>query len=141
MHLLLSVDPTNPTDLAVAAATIDWLQHREAGPESIEDADVLRRVLSATLRGHEKRIRYVRVVAEAGAAGAPAEKVAAVWDGAHSVGGGHSSLERAWRGEGGGRWSHQLIDKLGNGRHLMAEEYRTVALEVADELEASSGSQ
>ena len=125
----ITIDPTNPTDIDKARAFLDQLGGNTI--QLVTSAETLRQKIIALLRGYgEKRVNYIRLVAEASPDRAHYDDIAAVVGSPKAVGGTHSAIERAWRAKG---VAGPLIDTDINGDARMDPALAALVLEVLHE--------
>lgn len=132
MNITLTIDPNDPADLDDASATIDAFRDRLSPPDPQDLVAIVRQLMAGYGEG---RTGYIRLVADAGDAGASQSAVAAHFGGdGHAIGGTHSSVERSWKALGGLNFGDQLIETAADGSHKMPKVFRLAVNQVVQEL-------
>jgi hypothetical protein len=142
MHMTLTLDPSDATDLDAVRSLLDRLTthspppHASPAGTALPDLrEIAHSVVGAPGTYGDNRLGYLRRVAEAGDEGVDvAELLAEHFNGSHqSFGGTHASIERNWRAAGGSQHADQIIDDVrreGATRHVMHGPARELVLEL-----------
>ena len=142
MHMTLTLDPSDPTDLDAVRSLLDRLTPHSTQPH-VSHADSalpdLRQIVHSVAVGTGKyghnRLGYLRRVAEAGDEGVDsASLLTEHFGGNHRrFGGTHTSIERKWKSAGGNQHAPRLIDDVhteGTTRQVMHGPARELVLEL-----------
>lgn len=95
MNVTLTFDPQNASDVAQARQLLDRLAQADS---TFTDTETVRQKVIALLRGYgQKRIDYIRYVAQAAPSSASYDDLVGIVGSAKGLGGTHSAIERNWR--------------------------------------------
>src|SRR3978361_1306055 len=99
VNITISVDPSDPDDIARAHTLLDRLSTTTA--PSTPDPEHIHQKVIALLRGYgHNRTEYIRAVAQASPGRAKYEDLIRIVGSPKAIGGTHSAIERAWRAQG-----------------------------------------
>jgi hypothetical protein len=99
VNVTVTFDPSSTADIDRVRTLLDQLSGSSG--TAVMDPETIHQKVIALLRGYgQKRVEYIRAVAQASPDRASYDKLVSIVGSAKAIGGTHSAIERAWRAKG-----------------------------------------